>query len=52
MFLKFGGITGKVRKIKTVICQKQNKIVNNVILAPLFARLKKYLLEFSLLTPI
>jgi hypothetical protein len=29
MLLKFGGITGKVRKINTVICQKQNKIVNN-----------------------
>jgi hypothetical protein len=29
MFLKFGGITGKMRKINSVICQKQNKIVNN-----------------------
>jgi hypothetical protein len=29
MFLKFGGITGKVRKINTVICEIQNKIVNN-----------------------
>jgi hypothetical protein len=30
MFLKFGGITRKVRKINTVICQKQNKVVNNM----------------------
>jgi len=30
MFLKFSGITGNVRKINTVICKKQNKIVNNM----------------------